>query len=69
MLPEYVSALWLAGAPEGLPESAEVEWMGQHGEDLLERLRPLPARYDVALLAGTWPARTGTAGSTARSCC
>ena len=58
MLTEYVSALWLASAPADLPERAEVEWMARHGDELLERLRPLPARYDVALLAGTWPART-----------
>ncbi|MFO1070968.1 MAG: nitrilase-related carbon-nitrogen hydrolase [Geminicoccaceae bacterium] len=55
VLPEYLSEQWLAFAPSGLPETAEVAWMGGCGAELLERLHPLPARYGVALLAGTWP--------------
>lgn len=59
MLPEYLGEQWLAWAPRELPETGEVSWMGRHGAELLEWLRPLPARYGVALLAGTWPARNG----------
>lgn len=59
VLPEYVSEQWLAFAPPDLPETDEVRWMGERGAELLETLRPLPARHGVALLAGTWPARRG----------
>lgn len=59
MLPEYLGEQWLAWAPPDLPEAGEVAWMARHGAELLERLRLLPARHDVALLAGTWPARSG----------
>jgi predicted amidohydrolase len=59
MLPEYFGEQWLAWAPPDLPETEEVAWMGRHGAELLERLRPLPARHGVGLLAGTWPARRG----------
>jgi predicted amidohydrolase len=57
MLPEYLSEQWLVSAPPDLPETEEVAWMGRHGEALIERLRPLPARYGMALLPGSWPAR------------
>ena len=59
VLPEYVSEQWLAFAPPDLPETEEVRWMGERGAELLETLRPLPARHGVALLPGTWPARSG----------
>ena len=58
MLPEYLGEQWLAWAPRDLPETGEVAWMGRHGAELLELLGPLPTRHGVALLAGTWPART-----------
>jgi predicted amidohydrolase len=57
ILPEYLSEQWLPLAPPGLPETDEIAWMGERGAELLEQLRPLPARHGVALLAGTWPAR------------
>jgi predicted amidohydrolase len=56
-LPEYVSEPWLALAPPHLPEAEEVAWMAGQGAELLELIRPLPARYGMALLAGTWPER------------
>lgn len=59
MLSEYLGEQWLAWAPPDLPETEEVAWMGRHGAELLERLRPLPARHGLALLAGTWPAWRG----------
>lgn len=59
MLPEYLGEQWLGWAPPDLPETAEVAWMGERGCEVLERLRPLPARHGVALLAGSWPARRG----------
>lgn len=66
MLPEYLGEQWLAWAPPDLAETAEIAWMGECGEALLERLRPLPARHGMALLAGTWPAR-GAGGWTNRA--
>lgn len=57
VLPEYVSEPWLTLAPGGLRDTEEVAWMAERGAELLELIRPLPARYDVALLAGTWPVR------------
>lgn len=59
VLPEYVSEQWLPLAPPGLAGTDELAWMGDRGAELLDMLRPLPRRYGVALLAGTWPARIG----------
>jgi predicted amidohydrolase len=59
VLPEYLSEQWLAWAPPDLAETDEIAWMGRHGQELLGLLRPLPARYGMALLPGSWPAREG----------
>lgn len=56
-LPEYLSEPWLTLSPRVLHDTEEVAFMAERGAELLELLRPLPARYDLALLAGTWPVR------------
>ncbi len=58
VLPELWCEQWLPLAPPDLPETGEIAWMGRAAAWLLERLAPLPARYDVALLAGSLPAET-----------
>lgn len=57
VLPEYVSEPWLTMAPRPLHDTEEVAFMAEAGAELLELLRPLPARHGVALLPGTWPVR------------
>ncbi len=58
-LPEYACAQWLRYAPADLPADREIAWMAEQGEAALERLRELPVRHGMALLAGTLPARVG----------
>jgi predicted amidohydrolase len=55
VLPEFACAQWLGFAPVGLPLDQQVPWLASLTEQALEALGPLPARYDVALLAGTMP--------------
>ena len=55
VLPEFACAQWLGFAPVGLPLDQQVPWMASLAEPALAALDPLPARYDVALLAGTMP--------------
>jgi predicted amidohydrolase len=55
VLPEFACAQWLGFAPVGLPLDQQVPWLASLTEPALEALGPLPARYGVALLAGTMP--------------
>ena len=55
MLPEFACAQWLGFAPVGLPLDQQVPWLASLTEPALAALGPLPARYGVALLAGTMP--------------
>jgi predicted amidohydrolase len=56
VLPEFACAQWLGFAPAGLPLDQQVPWLASLTEPALAALAPLPARYGVALLAGTMPA-------------
>jgi len=62
MLPEFACAQWLSFAPLGLPIEQQVPWLASLTEEALAALRPLPARYDVALLPGTMPFAVPGAG-------
>lgn len=55
VLPEFACAQWLAFAPAGLTLDRQVPWLASITGPALDALRPLPARYGVALLAGTMP--------------
>ena len=74
VLPEFACAQWLSFAPPGLPLNQQVPWLASLTGEALAALRPLPARYGVALLPGTMPfAAPGPQGgapgtSTARGC-
>lgn len=55
VMPEFAAEHWLAFAPRDLSPRDEIPWLASHAEEALERLRPLPARHDIGLLAGTMP--------------
>lgn len=55
VMPEYMSLQWLSFAPAGLTLADEIPWMASQAEAALTRLRPLPARHGIGLLAGTMP--------------
>ena len=55
VLPEFACAQWLSFAPLGLPVDQQVPWLASLTGEALAALRPLPARYGVALLPGTMP--------------
>ena len=55
VLPEFACAQWLSFAPVGLPLDQQVPWLASLTELALDSLGPLPARYGLALLAGTMP--------------
>jgi predicted amidohydrolase len=55
VLPEFACAQWLGFAPVGLPLDQQVPWLASLTEPALAALGPMPARYGVALLAGTMP--------------
>ena len=55
VLPEFACAQWLGFAPAGLALNQQVPWLASLTESALAALDPLPARYGVALLAGTMP--------------
>ncbi len=59
VMPEYASAQWLSFAPEGLAHDREIAWMAEQAPAALAALAPLPARHDMALLAGTMPVADG----------
>ena len=55
VMPEYAAEQWLAFKPDGLTTDREIPWLAERAPEALERLRPLPARHGVGLLAGTMP--------------
>ena len=55
VMPEYASVQWLSFAPEGMTVDREIVWMAGQADDALAALRPLVAKHEVALLAGTMP--------------
>ncbi|MEP3047419.1 MAG: nitrilase-related carbon-nitrogen hydrolase [Roseibium sp.] len=58
MLPEYLVETCLAFKPDGLLPENEMAFLAKVGEELLPLLADLPEKYDVSILAGTWPVRT-----------
>ena len=59
IMPEYASEQWLSFKPEGLKSTEEIGWMADQAPEALELLKPLPAKYGVALLAGSMPWAVG----------
>lgn len=57
VMPEYAAEQWLSFAPDGLAPDREIPWLAGQAEAALAALAPLPARHDVALLAGSMPVR------------
>jgi predicted amidohydrolase len=55
VLPEFACAQWLSFAPSSLPVNQQVPWLASLTGEAIAALRPLPARYGVALLPGTMP--------------
>ena len=55
VLPEFACAQWLSFAPAGLSLTQQVPWLAGIAREACARLRPMPARYNVALLPGTMP--------------
>lgn len=55
VLPEFACSQWLGFMPAGLPPNQQIPWLASLTEEALAALRPLPARYNVALLPGTMP--------------
>lgn len=64
VLPEYVSAQWLADAPADLAATDEIGWMAERGALLLPELERRARDAGVAVLAGTmpWPDPAGGGG-------
>jgi predicted amidohydrolase len=57
VLPEWNVEQTLCWAETPPAPTAEPGFMAESGASLLARVRHLPAKHDVALLAGTWSAR------------
>ncbi|MDQ2696769.1 MAG: nitrilase [Pseudomonadota bacterium] len=55
VLPELACVQWLGFAPAGLALDRQVPWLAAVAREAVAALRPLPARYGVALLAGSMP--------------
>ncbi|SME89529.1 Predicted amidohydrolase [Tistlia consotensis] len=55
VMPEYCSEQWLSFAPAELKLTDEIAWMAAQSEAALAAIRDLPAKHDMALLAGTLP--------------
>mgnify|MGYP000536637881 CR=1 FL=1 len=55
IMPEYACEQWLSFKPVGLKPTEEIGWMAGHAPQALDLLKPLPAKYGVALLAGSMP--------------
>jgi predicted amidohydrolase len=55
VLPEFACAQWLSFAPPGLGPQAQVPWLASVAVEATAALRPLAARYGVAILPGTMP--------------
>lgn len=60
VLPEWNIEQTLLWAEKPLAPTAEPGFMAESGAALLAKIRDLPAKHDLALLAGTWSARTAT---------
>ncbi|MEJ8474526.1 nitrilase-related carbon-nitrogen hydrolase [Roseibium algae] len=63
VLPEYAVEACLSFKPAGLKPTEEMDFLAKVGLDLLELLRPLPAKYGVSLLAGSMPIARGAGHS------
>lgn len=63
VMPEYAAEQWLSFAPPGLAPSQEIPWMAEQSGQALKAIRDLPARYGMALLAGTMPVPAEAAGT------
>lgn len=59
MMPEFACSQWLSFAPAGLAANEQIPWLAAMADQALPALKPLPARYGVALLAGTMPFTIG----------
>lgn len=59
VMPEYAAEQWLAFKPEGLTTDREIPWLAGLAPEALERLKPLPAKHGIGLLAGTMPWTVG----------
>ncbi len=59
VMPEYASVQWLSFAPDGISVDREIAWMAGQADVALAALRPLVAKHDMALLAGTMPVDSG----------
>lgn len=57
MLPEYACEQWLSFKPRGLKPDQEIAWLAGQATHACAMLAPLARRYEIALLAGTMPAR------------
>jgi len=66
VFPEYAIEAALAWKPAGLPPTGEMTFLAGAGAELLELLKPMPARHGVSLLCGSMPvAREGGHTNTA----
>ncbi|MGO4333932.1 nitrilase-related carbon-nitrogen hydrolase [Labrys sp. KB_33_2] len=54
-LPEFACMQWLSFSPPGLTVPDQLPWLAAQAVEALVMLRPLAARYNVALLPGTMP--------------
>ena len=55
VMPEFACVQWLNFASADLTIDRQVPWLASLTEEALTALRPLPARYGIALLPGTMP--------------
>jgi predicted amidohydrolase len=58
ILPEYFPMLCLDYAPASIPKTDEIRWLAKelHDMDLEGAIAEIAKAYDIAILAGTWPA-------------
>jgi len=55
VMPEYAAEQWMAFAPAGLAPDEEIPWLAGCAAGALRAIRDLPAKHDMALLAGSMP--------------
>lgn len=62
VLPEYFPMLCLDYAPDDLRMSDEIPWLAKEIEDmnLENEIADIAERYELAILAGTWPVESST---------
>jgi predicted amidohydrolase len=63
VMPEFACAQWLSFAPVGLAPDRQVPWLAEMAQHALAGLRPLSARYGVALLPGSMPYAVSEGGN------